>query len=252
MPQVDTHRRLFPAARRLAKLALVRWDLWKHRAEPAVQTWKPVLAGAYSGHIVVPSRAISSSREEAADFAAHGLVAEGDRVLDVGAGNGRQAIGLIEMGVAEYVGLDIIPGSVEWGNRAFSRFPGVRFTLLDVKNAMYNPHGTVAPENVVFPFPDASFDFSVAGSLYTHLERMEVAARYVAETARVLRPGGAAYMSFFASPPNPLDSGAVRSVFPREEILAAVRKHFTVEHEANGTTTGFHDQWRLYLRKPVA
>src|SRR4051812_47642370 len=115
MPQVDTHRRLFPAARRLAKLALVRWDLWKHRAEPAVQTWKPVLAGAYSGHIVVPSRAISSSREEAADFAAHGLVAEGDRVLDVGAGNGRQAIGLIEMGVAEYVGLDIIPGSVEWG-----------------------------------------------------------------------------------------------------------------------------------------
>jgi SAM-dependent methyltransferase len=251
MPQVDTHRRSFPAARRLAKLALVRWDLWHHRADPAVQTWKPVLAGAYSGHIVVPSRAISSSREEAADFAAHGLVSAGARVLDVGAGNGRQAIGLIEMGVAEYVGLDIVPGSVEWGNRAFSSSP-VSFTLLDVKNAMYNPNGTVAPEKVVFPFPDESFDFSVAGSLYTHLERMEVAARYVAETARVLRPGGTAYMSFFAGPPNPLDSGAVRSVFAREEILAAVQAHFTVEHEANGTTTGFHDQWRLYLRKPAA
>jgi SAM-dependent methyltransferase len=250
MPQVDTHRRLFPAARRLAKLALVRWDLWQHRADPAVQTWKPVLAGAYSGHIVVPSVAVSSSREEAADFAARGLVSSGARVLDVGAGNGRQAIGLIEMGVAEYVGLDVIPGSVEWGNRAFTDFP-VSFTLLDVKNAMYNPNGTVEPEKVAFPFPDESFDFSVAGSLYTHLERMEVAARYIAETARVLRPGGAAYMSFFASPPNPLDSGAVRSVFPREEILAAVGVHFTVEHEANGTTTGFHDQWRLYLRKPA-
>src|SRR3954466_14290769 len=71
MPQVDTHHRLFPAARRLAKLAMVRWNLWKHRAEPAVQTWKPVLAGAYSGYIVVPSRAISSTGQDAAAYAAH-------------------------------------------------------------------------------------------------------------------------------------------------------------------------------------
>jgi SAM-dependent methyltransferase len=244
-------RRVFPAARRLAKLGLVRWDLLQHRDDPSVQRWKGVLAGAYTGHIVVPSRAVASSREEAGDFAAHGLVKAGDRVLDVGAGNGRQAIGLLELGIAEYVGLDVVPGSVEWGNRAFAAEGAVRFDLLDVANAMYNPKGTRPPEQAVFPYPDASFDFSVAGSLYTHLERMEVAARYVAETARVLRPGGGAYMSFFASPPNPLDSGAVRSVFPREEILAAVESHFTVESSANGTTTGFHDQWRLYLRKPA-
>jgi SAM-dependent methyltransferase len=250
MAQVDgRHRRLLPAARRLAKLGLVRWDLWRHRGDPAVREWKGVLAGAYSGHIVVPSRAIATSRAEAADFAARGLVSPGDRVLDVGAGNGRQAIGLLEHGIAEYVGLDVVPGSVEWGNRAFRHTGKVRFDLLDVTNAMYNPTGTLAPEDAVFPYPDASFDFAVAGSLYTHLERMEVAARYVAETARVLRPEGTAYISFFASPPNELDSGAVRSVFPREEILAAVEKHFVIEDSANGTTTGFHDQWRLYLRK---
>jgi SAM-dependent methyltransferase len=250
-PRDRRHRRAFPAARRLAKLGLVRWDLLRHRDDPSVQRWKGVLAGAYTGHIVVPSRAIASSREEAADFAASGLVKAGDRVLDVGAGNGRQAIGLLELGIAEYVGLDVVPGSVEWGNRAFAGEGKVRFDLLDVANAMYNPKGRLAPVDAVFPYPDASFDFSVAGSLYTHLERMPVAARYVAETARVLRPGGAAYMSFFSSPPNALNSGAVRSVFPREEILAAVRSHFVVEQEANGTTTDFHDQWRLYLRKPA-
>lgn len=251
-PHDRRHRRVFPAARRLAKRAFVRWDLVRHRDDPSVRRWKPVLAGAYTGHIVVPSRAIASSREEAADFAAHGLVHPGDRVLDVGAGNGRQAIGLLELGVAEYVGLDVVPGSVEWGNRAFAGEGKVHFDLLDVANAMYNPRGTRQPEQAVFPYPDASFDFSVAGSLYTHLERMEVAARYVAETARVLKPGGAAYMSFFAGPPNPLNSGAVRSVFPREEILAAVRDHFEIERTANGETTDFHDQWRLYLRKPAA
>jgi SAM-dependent methyltransferase len=252
MSQLDRrHRRALPAARRLAKLALVRWDLLRHRNDPSVRRWRGVLAGASAGHIVVPSRAVASSREEAGDFAAHGLVKAGDRVLDVGAGNGRQAIGLLEMGVAEYVGLDVVPGSVEWGNRAFAGEGKVHFDLLDVTNAMYNPKGTQPPEQVVFPYPDASFDFSVAGSLYTHLERMEVAARYVAETARVLTPGGAAYMSFFASPPNAVNSGAVRSVFPREEILAAIEEHFVVERTANGTTTDFHDQWRLYLRKPA-
>src|SRR3712207_3162680 len=108
MTQEDRrHRRAFPAARRLAKLALVRWDLIRHRNDPAVRQWRGVLGGAYSGHIVVPSRAIASSREEAADFAAHGLVGPGARVLDVGAGNGRQAIGLLELGIAEYVGLDV-------------------------------------------------------------------------------------------------------------------------------------------------
>ena len=251
MPAVS-HRRLFPAGRRLAKLGLVRWDLLRHRDGAAVRTWWPVLAGAYSGHIVVPSRAIASSREEAADFATHGLVSAGARVLDVGAGNGRQAIGLIEMGVAAYAGLDVVPGSVEWGNRAFAGFSSVSFTLMDVANAMYNPNGALAPDAAVFPFPDASFDFAVACSLYTHLERMEACARYIAETARVLRPGGAAFMSFFASPPNPLNSGAVRSVFPREEILAAINPHFVVERSTNGTTTDFHDQWRLYLRKSSA
>jgi ubiquinone/menaquinone biosynthesis C-methylase UbiE len=244
-------RRLIPWARRLAKRGLVQWDLLRNRKDPAVQKWKSVLAGAYAGHIVIPSKAISSSREEAADFADHGLVHSGDRVLDVGGGNGRQAIGLLELGVAEYVGLDVVKGSVAWANGAFGRIGAtVHFDLLDVANAMYNPGGSMQPEEAVFPYPDNSFDFAVAGSLYTHLERIEVARRYVAETARILRPGGGAYMSFFRSPPNSTTASAVRTVYLEGDIRDAVKSYFVVERESGGNTTSLHDQWRLYLRKP--
>ena len=178
--------RLFPWARNRAKRVLVRSDMWRHRRDPAIRGWKPVLAGARVGHIVVPSKALTTSRAEAADFVASGLIAGGDRVLDVGAGNGRQAIGLLEAGIREYVGLDVVRGSVDWANQAFhSMNLPARFHLLDVVNGMYNPAGTITPTQVTFPYGDAEFDCVLAGSLYTHLESMDVVRLYIAETARV-------------------------------------------------------------------
>ena len=47
-----------------------------------------------------------------------------------------------------------------------------------------------------FPYPDAEFDLAFANSLYTHLRPGET-ERYLAETVRVLRPGGRAIASFF-------------------------------------------------------
>jgi SAM-dependent methyltransferase len=233
----------------LAKQALVRWDVLRHRRDPSVRQWGPVFAGARSGHVVVPSRAIAASRGQAADFVRHRLVLPGDRVLDVGAGNGRQAIGLLEIGIGGYVGLEVVKGSVEYGNRAFAGHGDVRFDWLDVVNAMYNPRGSQRPEAVVFPYPDGAFDFAVASSLYTHLERLEVVERYVRETARVVRAGGAAFMSFFRSPPNPVTPDAVRSVFREDDIRRVVGSCFVIEDAIGGQTTSFHDQWMLYLRK---
>ena len=107
-------------------------------------------------------------------------------MLDVGAGNGRQAIGLVELGVASYTGLEVVKRSVEYANAVFAVQGSVRLDWLDVRNPMYNPHGSQPPEKVTFPYSDATFDFAVALSLYTHLERLDAAARYVSETARVL------------------------------------------------------------------
>jgi SAM-dependent methyltransferase len=246
------HRRVLTPLRRLAKHVLVRWDLLRHRWDFDLARWLPVLQGAYAGHIVVPSRAVATSRAEAQDFARHGLVRRGDDVLDIGAGNGRQAIGLLEMDVGTYTGLEIIKDSVEYANAVFSRFGNVRFDFFDVTNDMYNPRGRIQPEQAALPYSENSFDFVVAGSLYTHLERLIVAERYVAESARVLRPDGAAFMSWFRSPPNTVNASAVRTVFPEGDICRIVEEHFAIVEEAGGNTTDWHDQWRLYLRKRPA
>lgn len=179
------------------------------------------------------------------------LVRPGDRVLDVGAGNGRQAIGLLEIGISQYVGLEVDPGSVRHGNEAFNH-PRVRFDLLDVNNQMYNPDGEIRPEEVKFPYSDSSFDLVIAASLYTHLERLQVVRRYVSETARVLDDDGCAFMSFFRHPPNSLSSSALRSVFEESAIRSTLDQYFDIVADYGGSSTAFHDQWMLYLhRKPA-
>jgi SAM-dependent methyltransferase len=65
-----------------------------------------------------------------------------------------------------------------------------------VHNARFRPAGREPAERARFPYDDAAFDFAFATSVFTHL-RPEAADRYLAETARVLRPGGRALLTFF-------------------------------------------------------
>jgi SAM-dependent methyltransferase len=242
-------RRSLPRLRRLVQLGLVRWDTLLHGRDPAVKQWLPVLTNARTGHIVLPTKALASSRSQAMDFVRRRLVEPGFRVLDIGAGNGRLAIGLLEAGIGEYVGLEVDRGSVDFANEVFKPFGPVHFDFLDLANPMYNPGGSMKPDEVTYPYPDESFDFIIASSLYTHLERLTVVERNLSESARVLRPGRGAFASFFRSPPNGVSSSAVRSVFREQDIRDLIAKCFTIEDELNGRTTAFHDQWTIYLRR---
>jgi SAM-dependent methyltransferase len=122
-----------------------------------------------------------------------------DRVLDVGSGIGRVAIPLtryLDRQRGTYDGFDIVRRGVEWCRRELTpRHPHFRFHLAAVRNPEYNPRGIPAAE-YRFPFDDASFDVAFATSLYTHLE-LEEMRRYVAETHRVLAPGGTFFATFF-------------------------------------------------------
>jgi len=127
-----------------------------------------------------------------------GALKPSERILDIGCGCGRVAVPL--MGYFDsggYAGFDVAPKLVQWCQRAITpRNPRFAFATLDVKNRYYNPHGKMAPNEAVFPYPAATFDLAIAVSVFTHL-LPDAFDRYLAESARVLKPGGRLFATFF-------------------------------------------------------
>jgi len=118
--------------------------------------------------------------------------------LDVGCGVGRVASALTRYlsAAGTYDGFDVVREPVEWCLREISScFPNFQFQYIDSFSKRYNPRGDGRSSELVFPYDDDGFDFVFAGSIYTHMLPEEV-ANYVAETARVLKPGGTTFATF--------------------------------------------------------
>jgi ubiquinone/menaquinone biosynthesis C-methylase UbiE len=120
------------------------------------------------------------------------------KVLDVGSGIGRMARPLTTfLTSGSYEGLDIVPEGIRWCEKHISpAYANFHFQLADVNNLMYNPRGRFQAAEYRFPFADNDFDFSFLTSVFTHMRKVEV-ERYLAEVARVLRPGGRCLITFF-------------------------------------------------------
>jgi SAM-dependent methyltransferase len=157
---------------------------------------------------LVPPRAVTSVGD--GDFASIGeqflgyfrefaQLAPSDRVLDVGCGIGRMAIPLTRYldGSGSYDGFDVVPHAVEWCRRRITpRFPNFRFRRVLVRNDDYNPEGTIGAANFAFPYDDASFDFVLLTSVFTHMLPAD-SLHYLAEVGRVLAPGGRCFSTWF-------------------------------------------------------
>lgn len=120
----------------------------------------------------------------------HGLAPD-HRVLDIGCGIGRVALGLTKVlsPAGSYEGFDADARAIRWCQENLTpRYPRFTFTHAEIATARHNPRG-VAAAQYGFPWPGASFDFAFATSVLTHL-KMDAAKRYFAEAGRVLRPGG--------------------------------------------------------------
>lgn len=120
-------------------------------------------------------------------------------MLDVGCGIGRTALAMTEFLSApgSYSGLDVIDFAIRWCQSHIARrYPNFSFVHADVHNRAYNRRGRTPAERYSFPFEDASFTFSLASSLFTHL-LPTATERYIAEVSRVLRAGGLFLSTWF-------------------------------------------------------
>ena len=121
----------------------------------------------------------------------------GDDVLDVGCGIGRMAVPLAGWLEGRYEGFDIVREGIDWCRETISsRHPNFGLTHVDVHNGEYNPGGTLRGDEFRFHLDDASFDFALLTSVFTHLLPAEL-RHYLSELARVVRPGGTVFATYF-------------------------------------------------------
>jgi SAM-dependent methyltransferase len=178
-------------ALRLSRNLLDRWDTLRAPGDdPAPPRHRSLIGGG-------DFRAIGA--EFLGHFRTLGGLKPADRVLDVGCGIGRMAIPLThylnEQG--SYEGFDIVPEGIEWCQAHITaRHPNFRFRLADLGNPAYHAGGRGRAASYRFPYGDGAFDFAFLTSVLTHLMPDEV-RRYLSECARVLRPGGTLFATFF-------------------------------------------------------
>jgi SAM-dependent methyltransferase len=102
---------------------------------------------------------------------------EGSRVLDVGSGVGAMLVALAEAGAARVVGLEVDPARHHLARVRTRAMPAVECVL--------------APDGAL-DCPDGAFDIAIACHVIEHVDEP---AAFVRQLARVLRPGGRAFVS---------------------------------------------------------
>jgi SAM-dependent methyltransferase len=124
-------------------------------------------------------------------------------VLDVGCGCGRIAAGLTQFlnETTDYIGVDIVPGLVEFGRKFITpRYSRFKFLLLDEGNFTYDawrPEGRVVDiTKLSEACPAGSVDLAISISLFTHLD-YAAAVFLLKNISRMLASGGRAFVTIF-------------------------------------------------------
>lgn len=130
-------------------------------------------------------------------------------VFEIGCGIGRDAMWLSKvLTTGSYNGVDIIADSIDWCRSNIStKYPNFSFSHFDVADTLHNPNGTMTVDCFKFPRPDNSVDRIFAFSVFTHMYAEQI-EYYLAECARILRPGGRAFLTIFLYNDAVLESAA--------------------------------------------
>jgi SAM-dependent methyltransferase len=133
-------------------------------------------------------------------FVELGGLAPDHQVLEIGCGLGRMALPLtqyLEPPLGRYTGFDVVAEGIAWAEANIAvAYENFSFRHLDYRNDLYNPLGTLREGSDPLPFIDASVDFAFMTSVVTHLPAANTEF-YLAEAARLLRPGGRLFVTAF-------------------------------------------------------
>ena len=189
-------------------------------AGPAEGAWRsvvgqPPLPPLWLRRHTGPVARFESAARETAEFLDRlGLVRPDDCVLDIGCGAGAMIPEFARrLGPAgRYLGFDVHAPSILWCRKRYARDPRFTFQLAAIASAYGSASGPAAT-TFRFPADDATVDFVLAKSVFTHLLGPD-AAHYLSEARRVLKPGSAAVVTAFLFDASDHALPLVRRAFP--------------------------------------
>jgi SAM-dependent methyltransferase len=186
-----------------------------------------------------------------------------EAVFDFGCGCGRVARQLMcqPKAPSRYIGIDIHKGMIEWCQKELTSWnPAFQFIHHEVWNLGLGPDNT-HQSTQPFPVGDSEFSLLIAHSVFTHLYK-EQTEFYLAETARILRPGGLARTTWFFFDKSTFPMMAdfqvclyINEIDPTNAVIydwrwfleVAARNGLRVEKVTSPQMRGF--QWEVYLSK---
>jgi len=165
-------------------------DYWKVQVKKISAGYLP--AGSKNGMWSTALKLIES-------IEATGISFEEKNILDIGCGNGRLAIGLMlgERNPRNYLGLDIIPDCIKFGNEAFAKWPAYKFALLEVNNARYYSKAKNKGVGAAFPVKPGIWDVLICSSLFTHIKNESLIIQYFDQMNTAAQEEAKIFMTFF-------------------------------------------------------
>jgi SAM-dependent methyltransferase len=162
-------------------------------------------------------------------------------ILEVGCGCGRMAIPLTDhlSQNGRYCGFDVDKDCISWAQNKITRNrSNFSFIRADIYNDLYNPKGTILPEEFKFPFEEDSFDIVYLPSVFTHMLPGEM-EHYLLEIARVMKKGGKCLITYF------LINGESSSLIAKNESALGIRhkgeNYWTSNPEVPGAAVGYDE-----------
>lgn len=126
-------------------------------------------------------------------------VTNNSKVLDVGCGVGRLAIGLLHElpSIKQYYGIDVSQKSINWCNKYLQTASlNFMFIKVDMHNELYNINGLDMKDGIVLPFSNGEIDVVYLYSVFSHMRSGDI-MNYLREFKRIIASTGKIFFTAF-------------------------------------------------------